>query len=200
MISKSELRRQIRQRRRALSPRERELAAGRLAAVLVSSPAFRRARRVACFLSNDGEIDTGPLLLAAWGAGKQLYLPVLAPFGRNRLWFRPYTPHAPLAYNRYGIAEPAAGRLLPARRLDLVLAPLVAFDGHGHRLGMGGGYYDRTFSYLHHRRRWQKPRLIGVAYAFQEVAALPAEPWDVPLWGIATEDGLRRFSSNTETA
>lgn len=187
----------MRQRRRALTPRERQQAGQALARVLGRSRLFQRSQRVALFFAADGEIDTAPLIQLAWRRNKQVYLPVLRPFGPNRLWFRRYRPDSALITNRFGIAEPprARGSDLAPRHLDLVLTPLVAFDRHGHRLGMGGGYYDRTFSFLHQRRQWQQPRLIGLAYAFQEVDALPAEPWDVPLWGVATETDLHRFSN-----
>jgi len=78
----------------------------------------------------------------------------------------------------------------PLAALDIALVPLVAFDDYGRRLGMGGGYYDRTFAYLRHREHWRRPKLIGVAFEFQRVAELPAQPWDVPLDGIITEKGL----------
>jgi 5-formyltetrahydrofolate cyclo-ligase len=185
----------MRQRRRALSPRERRRAGQALARVLGRSPLFQRAQRLALFFAADGEIDTAPLIQLAWQRRKQVYLPVLQPFGPNRLWFRRYQPQSALNPNRFGIPEPRRrrGADLAPRNLDLVLAPLVAFDRQGHRLGMGGGYYDRTFSFLHQRRQWQHPRLVGLAYTFQQVDALPAEPWDVPLWGVATETDLHRF-------
>ena len=76
------------------------------------------------------------------------------------------------------------------RELDLILAPLVGFDTHGNRLGMGGGYYDRTFAYLKHRLHWQKPRLIGLAYELQRVADLANHAWDVPLQSVVTEQHI----------
>jgi 5-formyltetrahydrofolate cyclo-ligase len=81
-----------------------------------------------------------------------------------------------------------------SRVLDVILMPLVAFDGQGNRLGMGAGYYDRTLAFLRHRRHWRKPRIIGLAYEFQRMPALPAEPWDVPLDGIITEAGFYKIS------
>lgn len=197
MQSKFDIRRSMRQQRRSLPPREQARAAERLVRQVLRSGPFRRARRVACFISADGEIDTDPIIRAAWRLGKQVYLPVLTPFGPNRLWFRPYTADTPLVSNRYGIPEPHGGRRLDGRELDLVLTPLVAFDREGHRLGMGGGYYDRTFARLHHGL-WQRPRLLGLAYEFQQVAELPAEPWDVPLWGVATDRRLHRFTNSHE--
>jgi 5-formyltetrahydrofolate cyclo-ligase len=197
MQSKTDIRRNMRKLRRSLPVRARRGAARQLARRLLATSAFRRARRIACFVSTDGEIDTGPLIREAWRLGKHMYLPVLVPFGPKRLWFRRYRQDTPLVRNRYGIVEPRGGRRLSGRELDLALAPLVAFDRHGRRLGMGGGYYDRTFTYLH-RSRWQRPRLLGLAYAFQQVEALPAEPWDVPLWGVVTEQALHRFQHENE--
>jgi len=190
--SRSALRRQLRARRRALSPDERRAAAYALTARLASLPLFRRARSVALYLPNDGELDPTPLIQLAWRMGKRVYLPILAPGRTPHLRFAPYHPHSALRRNRFGIPEPITSRrqgLRPAA-LDLVLTPLVAFDGECNRLGMGGGYYDRSFAFLHHRRHWQHPRLLGLAYAFQRVDGLEHQPWDVPLFGVATDAGL----------
>ena len=78
--------------------------------------------------------------------------------------------------------------------LDLILLPLVGFDLKGNRLGMGGGYYDRTLSYLRHRRFWIKPRLVGVAHECQKVDSLIARPWDIPLDAVVTETAFYRFN------
>lgn len=191
--SKAELRRRMRQLRRGLSAQERLQAARRLAEHMHRSPLFRQARRIGCFFSADGEIDTQPLMQAAWQAGKSIYLPVLQPDGPVPLAFRLHQPDGPLQQNRYGIPEPAAGELVSVHELDLVLLPLVAFDSGGNRLGMGGGYYDRTFAALDHQAA-QRPPLLGLAYAFQRLPALPVDPWDVPLTGVATEQGIQYFT------
>lgn len=191
--TKFDLRRQMRRRRRAVPPEQRARAARALAARLRRSKAYRHSRRIAVYFAADGEMDLAPLIRAAWGDGKRVYLPVLPHHGRRGMAFRRYTSDSRIRRNDMGIAEPVGEPGIPVRHLDLVLAPLVAFDDAGRRLGMGGGYYDRSFAFLHHRVRWQHPRLLGVAYAFQQVAALPAEPWDVPLWGVCTERGLRRL-------
>jgi len=190
-MSRQSLRREMRQRRRNLTPRARRTAAQQLARHLGGTPLFHRARHIALYLSNDGEMDLTPLLTLARARGKQCYLPVLSPAFHNRLWFAPWRPHTPLLPNTFGIPEPALPwrAMRPAWALDLVLTPLVAFDPEGNRLGMGGGFYDRTFAYLRQRRHWCKPHLIGVAYRFQQVAALPCQPWDVPLAGVVTEAG-----------
>jgi 5-formyltetrahydrofolate cyclo-ligase len=77
-----------------------------------------------------------------------------------------------------------------ARELDLILLPLVAFDESGQRLGMGGGFFDRSLAFLAWRQHWRKPHLIGLAYDFQKVAALPREPWDVPLDAVVTDQNV----------
>lgn len=191
--TKFELRRQMRRRRRALTASQRRRASHQLAQRLRRSPLYRRSRHIAAYCGADGELDPTPLVRGAWRDGKRVYLPVLKRRPEQGLCFRRYARSTRLRNNRFGIPEPVSSPAIAARHLDLVLAPLVAFDGAGRRLGMGGGYYDRTFAFMHHRRRWQHPRLVGVAFSFQQVAELPGEPWDVPLWGVCTEAGLRRF-------
>lgn len=183
------LRAQLREARRALSAQERTASAQRCTDLLCQHPGFRNAKRIATYLPNDGELDTLPLISRAWEMGKQVYLPVLLPHGENRLWFARYEPDAPLIRNRFGIPEPvrAAHTRIAPLALDLVLTPLVAFDTKGHRLGMGGGFYDRSFAYLLRHTYWLRPRLIGLAYDFQRQSKLPSRPWDVPLAAIATD-------------
>lgn len=188
------IRQGMRRRRRALSPADRHEAAQALARQLGNSTLFLRSEHIAFYLANDGEMDLTPLIRRAWAMGKQCYLPVLSPAFHNRLWFAPYHPGTPLRRNPFRILEPALSwrAMRPATTIDLMLTPLVAFDAAGNRLGMGGGFYDRTLAYLQHRNHWRKPLLIGTAYAFQQVAQLPHAPWDVPLHGIATEQRLFR--------
>lgn len=190
--SRTELRQIMRAKRRALSPAERSACARQLARTLVMTHLFQRSRRIAFYLSVRGEMDLGPLMRHALALGKRVYLPVLAPGGAKRLRFAPYEENDKLVLNRFAIPEPAVPPCKQERpaSLDLVFVPLVAFDDKGNRLGMGGGYYDRTFAFLKHRRYWQRPKLIGVAYEFQKVECLHTEPWDVPLYGIATESNL----------
>lgn len=184
----------MRARRRALPPLEAERHARQVARHLLARGPVRSAVHIAAYLPNDGEQSLVPFIERLWRMNKHCYLPVL--FGK-RLWFYPYDRHTRLRLNRFAIPEP---RLAQRKRrhlsaLDVVLTPLVAFDGRGNRLGMGGGFYDRTFAYLAHRRHWRRPLILGVAHDFQEVEALPAQPWDVPLAGVVTERGLRLFGA-----
>ena len=184
------LRREMRRRRRALSATQRRNAARALSDRLAASRWFLNSRTIAVYLSNDGEVDLLPLVERAWLMGKRTFLPRL--FG-PKLWFLPFHPQTMLAGNRFSIPEPVE----PARRrirpmfLDLVLFPLVAFDSGGNRLGMGAGFYDRTFEAARRRSVWPGPKRIGVAYEIQRVDALPAAEWDVPLDAIVTDQATR---------
>lgn len=183
----------MRQRRRHLSHEQQHHAATSLARLLARDALFRRSRHIAFYLANDGEQSLTPLLERAWTMGKQCYLPIIMP--DERLHFAPYHPGDPLAPNVFGIPEPVRAGLtiVNARVLDLVLMPLVAFDLTGNRLGMGGGFFDRTLAYLRHRRHWRKPRLLGIAHEFQRVPALEGQRWDVPLDAVATEFRIYRI-------
>jgi 5-formyltetrahydrofolate cyclo-ligase len=180
-------RRVLRAARRALSVSQRKIAARRLAQRLAQLPELKTAKRVALYWPMDGEIDPRPLarLLHC-----RFYLPVLRAFPALTLAFARWHPGLPLHRNRFGIPEPAGRRLIGARRLDAVLLPLTGFDARGNRLGMGGGFYDRTLAFR--RRGGHSPLLIGVAHACQQLPALPAAPWDVPLALVVTDRGVFR--------
>ena len=194
--SRDDIRRRMRRQRRAVSRHDAREAAQALALQLQGTALFRRSKHIAVYLPNDGEMDLTPLIERAWTMGKHCYLPVLSPAFHNRLWFARYLPDTPLVPNRFRIPEPVARwrEARPAWSLDLILTPLVAFDDSGNRLGMGGGFYDRTLAYLLRREHWQQPQLLGVAYAFQQVGQLPHAPWDVPLHGVITDTDLHRFA------
>jgi 5-formyltetrahydrofolate cyclo-ligase len=190
------LRRELRRRRAALSSDVRSHHSDRLVRHLALAHELRGSRRIALYLPNDAEIDPTGLFERPLRPGRRLYLPVLRPGPNARLWFARYEPGERLVLNRFSIPEPVARgrRLTRPLDLDLVLVPLVGFDRHGHRLGMGGGFYDRSFSFLRHRTRgWHRPVLIGTAFACQQIDEIPPEPWDVPLDAVATEDGIRWF-------
>jgi len=141
-------------------------------------------------------MDLTPLIERAWSLRKKIYLPVLAPLNSGKLWFVRYEPHSRMVRNEFGIPEPVVDhrQRIPARALDLVLTPLVGFDSQGNRLGMGGGFYDRSFAFLKLRKHLKKPRLIGIAYECQRLDRLKSEAWDVKLDGCATEAGLLSLS------
>jgi len=183
------LRRTLRARRRALGEEEAVRRARALASAIARLPEFRAAATVAGYLAADGEIDPARTLALARRMGKQTVLPVLRG---SALVFAVHGPGVALEPNRFGIAEPVGTARCHPRAIDLVLVPLVGFDATGNRLGMGGGFYDRTFAYLRARRCWRRPHLVGIAHPEQRVDALAARPWDVPLTAVVTPAGVVR--------
>lgn len=188
-----QLRQHIRHARQRLSACEQQHAAAQIATGLLATAEIQQARRIAIYLTNDAEIDTSLLIQALWLAGKDLCLPVLHLFTPGHLLFQRFTSDTPLRPNSFGIDEPvpALPELVLLSQLDVVLLPLVAFDAQGHRLGMGGGFYDRTLANVHSLPR--PPHLIGLAHDCQLVDAVPVEAWDVPLPMIATPSHIWRF-------
>ncbi len=184
----NEIRQQIRARRLSLPADTQQQHSQALCQNIIKQKSYRYSSHVACYLANDGEIDPYPLIEHAWFAGKKVYLPVLSPL-KNSLYFAPYEEGTRFRHNRFNIAEPIChpSDWVKASQLDLLLMPLVAFDEHGNRVGMGGGFYDRTLAYLQHRRFWRKPVLMGLAHEAQKVASLEAQHWDIPLDYITTE-------------
>ncbi len=187
---RASLRKQLRARRNALSPFEQSKASQALLKRLRSHPVFLRSKRIAFYLAADGEISPHALLIAAEKMGKECYLPVLNPFKHNNLWFVRYRSGDELLLNYFNILEPPCEKSrLPAWALDLVLMPLVGFDRRGNRLGMGGGFYDRTFAFKQRtdKKKSKSVVLIGLAHKCQEEAFLACEAWDIPLDYIATD-------------
>ncbi|WP_312537741.1 5-formyltetrahydrofolate cyclo-ligase [Stutzerimonas nitrititolerans] len=189
-LSRPALRRQLRQMRRGLSVSQQRLAAQKLRRQLAHHPLFRRARHIAFYLPNDGEIDPRPLLRAAQKMGKATYLPLLKSWPRTRMVFQRIEPGERLRPNRFGIDEPrvSTARQRPVWALDLILMPLVGFDEHGGRLGMGGGFYDRSLAYRSMRKKSHKPTLLGLAHECQKVDRLTLASWDVTLHATVTEE------------
>jgi 5-formyltetrahydrofolate cyclo-ligase len=189
------LRKEIRAQRRALSIKQQQQHMEAMTRQLCRSPLFQRSRRIALYLPADGEMDTGLILATTRARNKRCFLPVLRPGNCRRLWFAQYQAGDRLYSNRFGILEPNIHAQPPVTpwSLDLILMPLVAFDPKGNRLGMGGGFYDRTLSYLRTRRHWRSPKLIGIAHELQRTTAVNSMQWDIPLDGVVTEQNFYRW-------
>lgn len=140
---------------------------------------LKRQLRVGLYWPVDGEIDPRPVM--RFFPLAQTFLPVLEPCGVNRLLFASWRQDTVFAMNRFGIPEPRLGQSRRVRvwSLDVLLVPLVAFDGDGHRLGMGGGFYDRTLAA--HKRWPRRPLLLGLGYRFQQVSHIATNSWDIPM-------------------
>ena len=194
MPSRNQLRQSIRHQRRAIGLIEARSCAKQLAQHVCAGRFVTNSRHIAIYLASDGEINPLPLMQRLWRLGKKLYLPVIVPFSNRKLWFARFEPGDRLVFNRYGIPEPERRRLIKPCNLDLVFTPLVAFDPRGHRVGMGGAYYDRSFAFLGKRTCLYKPKLVGLAYEFQKQASISANDWDISLNAIVTESKIYRTS------
>lgn len=183
------LRHQLRQARRSLGDELQRAAAINLASHLPDHTLMQHASHVAIYLANDGELDPHLLAELLHARGKTLALPVMHPFNRQQLLFQHYQPGMAMQPNRFGIPEPKLDKseLIPLFEMDVILMPLVGYDLKGNRLGMGGGFYDRTLGGLSAE---QRPTLIGLAHEVQRVEQLPNQPWDVPLDAVATATEL----------
>ena len=179
---RNQLRQQIRKTRANLTALQQQQAEDSITQQALELIEERNAQHIALYISFDGEISTDKLIKILWAQGKQVYLPVLHPFNPNHLLFLRYLPDIPMLKNKFGIWEPKLNvqNVLPLDELDILFTPLVAFDKQGNRLGMGGGFYDRTLQH------WQKYPFIpvGLAHQCQQVEQLPTEAWDVPLHQI----------------
>lgn len=186
---KAELRARLVDTRASLHAHQRQRADRQICAHLLRLLGDRDYLDVAAFMPFRGEPDLTPAMQALSEAGRRIWLPVV---DGSAMTFRRWQPGMQMASNRFGIPEPVDGRECDPERLELVLAPLVAFSGNGTRLGMGAGFYDRTFAFARANPA-AGPWMVGIAYALQQVDSLPSEPWDVPLGGVITERGLQVF-------
>ena len=183
------LRARMREARALLGAPARIAAAEGVVASLERLPEFIVDANVAGYWAVGGELPLHAAVARLRSRGQRYLLPVLAG---SLLRFAPLTPNATLQPNRHAIPEPvcAENELLAPTQLDLVLVPLTAFDRRGGRIGMGGGYYDRSFAFLRDATRPAQPLLVGIGYSFQEVAALSPQAHDLAMDFIATETEL----------
>ncbi|EKO3387300.1 5-formyltetrahydrofolate cyclo-ligase [Vibrio fluvialis] len=193
--SRHELRKLVRQQRNQLSSDIQYQASQDLICRFAALPEMQTCHHIALYLSTDGELDTQPLIEWLWSQGKAIYLPVLHPFSAGHLLFLHYQSSTPMTYNKFGILEPKLDQTLvkPVKELDLICTPLVAFDSHGHRLGMGGGYYDRTLAHWFKTGEGAQP--MGLAHDCQHVEQLPTEAWDIPLPKIITPSQIWQWKA-----
>lgn len=185
---KQQIRAQMRTQRAALSRHDQHLAAIQIAKIIKRQPLFRRCQNIALYLASDGEIDPYYLIPIAQHLNKRCYLPAISRTKNGKLEFRRFQPGCKLIANQFGIPEPRAigTTVISPQRLNVVLLPLVSFEPSGGRLGMGGGFYDRTFAFKANAGL-SPPLLIGLAHGFQRVNSLPTDTWDIPMHAVITE-------------
>jgi 5-formyltetrahydrofolate cyclo-ligase len=193
------LRKTLRKQRISLTRCQRRRAAMAVLCHLRRQPEWQRARKVALYLDAFGEVPTHHVLDQCFRLGKAVYLPVVRHEGQPLRWARVYRRQwqsRRLTRHYFGMHQPFRQRGVSVRNFDCVVMPLLGFDDRGHRLGMGGGFYDRTLAYAahpQHRSGQHKPYRIGLAYDFQQIAALPVYPWDVAVNAVVTPSRFLRF-------
>jgi 5-formyltetrahydrofolate cyclo-ligase len=180
LLSRKQLRAQLRRRRQSISQNDQTVASEALATLALSLPQWESAQKIALYAASDGEIDTTAIAQYCFTANVQVFLPIVGD--DKQMVFAQWQQSDKLSKNHYGIAEPAPhSAQQPLSNMDIIFMPLVAWDKAGNRLGMGGGYYDRALA--NHSGR----TLIGLAHQMQEVAALPQQNWDVSLDMVITD-------------
>jgi 5-formyltetrahydrofolate cyclo-ligase len=187
------LRQRLKKLRRAVPPAQRRMAALAVAHHVRQTLNLRPGLRIAVYAPLPAELDTAALVRVARRHHCRIYLPRLSDRRRHRMQF--VEARGAMRRNHLGVMEPVHRRRLSAHDLDLVFVPLVGFDATGMRLGMGAGYYDRAFAFLRLRSHWFHPRLIGLAYSFQQVAHIEGAPHDVHLNRVITEQGPIKCNS-----
>jgi 5-formyltetrahydrofolate cyclo-ligase len=200
---RSVLRRQLRRIRRSLSRQQQQQAAWAVAHTLLRAPCIKPGARIGIYLAMPGELDLAPFIKLAWLRHCQLFVPHITHARRRQMVFAHFTPASRLRNHQWGMTQLSGSpSAIASLMLDVVLVPLVGFDGSGNRLGMGAGFYDRHFARLRrnqqYERHWRRPHLMGVAYACQQVTALPPQAHDVRLDAVVTERGwVRGEATNT---
>lgn len=193
---RQQLRRALLAARKALSAAEREQAAAAIQAQVLALEELQQPCSIGSYHSVHAELPTHALNQALQRSGHRLALPVLHPIVHHHLLMLHIDEHSEWRHNNYGIPEPKlqCQRIVPLQQLQLLLVPLVGFDAQGNRMGMGGGFYDRTLAGW---RAGRYPNLqpIGLAYDCQLVEKLPTAPWDVPLPRVITPTKVWDFRS-----
>jgi len=189
------LRTRLRAQRQQLTAQQQHRHQQAAMQALLDSGLIKPDTQVAVYLAQDGELACDQLIETLWGCDCSVYLPII-DISTKTLSFGLYQADTRLTPNKFGILEPVItrpGDLIDAEHCDYVLVPLVGYDAQGNRLGMGGGFYDRSFAFKS-QTTTSLPLLIGWAHACQQVNQLDRQPWDVPLDAIVTEQGVSLFS------
>lgn len=184
MKDRLQLRKALRAKRKAISPRDQQTLAEQLKQTALSADLLTPGNTMAVYLANDGEVQTEALIEQAWANNIRVCLPVLHPFAKQHLLFLNYNAQTPMTTNAFGIKEPLldCSAVVPIKQIDQLFLPLVGFDLFGNRIGMGGGFYDRTLATV----EANSINLIGLAHDCQQVDQIPTEAWDIPLDAILT--------------
>jgi 5-formyltetrahydrofolate cyclo-ligase len=185
MDSRQILRQQLREQRARLTLSKQTIASKKVTERIIQNERFQQSQHIGVYIAINNEINPKIIIKKIWQEKKRCYLPILQ---KQQLVFCTYEKNTHLKKNRFNIPEPSSlESTIEAWNLDIVLVPLLGFTTQGERLGMGGGLYDRTFSFLLESPRPTKPYLIGLAYEWQKIESFGISAWDVPLNAVFTE-------------
>jgi 5-formyltetrahydrofolate cyclo-ligase len=189
------LRQQLKKQRQQLSQLQQTQAAAKMVQHLSQTHFYKKAQHIALYLPVNGEADPSTLFKNNSDPQKKFYLPVLSPMQEKHLCFVQWHQNTVFKKNIYAIPEPliTASNQIAIKQLDVVIMPLLAFDKRGNRLGMGGGYYDRSFAFKQHNSTFKKPLLVAYAHQFQQQNKLLAQAWDVPFDAYVTETQFKKI-------
>ena len=188
MSNQSEIRKHIQSQRQSLSKQQQAEYSAQICEQIINSGALDDAQHIAFYLPVRGEADPTPLQLVEQYSDKTFYLPVLSERKENHLAFAQYDQNTKMKLNKFRIPEPdvtVSSLLHDPMQLDIVITPLVGVDAKGNRIGMGGGFYDRTFAFKREQNRL--PHLIGCAYDFQFIEPQTPQDWDVAVDSVALQ-------------
>lgn len=185
MNSISKQRKQALAARRQLSTTQRRRASILACRRLARLPALKRAIRIGIYQPLASEIDPRPLMTLLADPARHFYFPRTEG---NKIRFVPAQPNTRWRRSPLGMDEPA-GCEYAVSILDVLILPLAGFDHAAHRIGLGGGFYDRTLSLLRHAP-YRGPVRIGLAFACQRLTCIEPQPWDVELSAIVTEEHI----------
>jgi 5-formyltetrahydrofolate cyclo-ligase len=189
MNSKAALRRQLREKIAAMTLQQRHIQSLAACTLLAGAPEFAQARVVMLYLSTPEEVDTAPLALRCWQAGKSVVVPKVSWDQRRMLPVEITSLQTGITSTGPGIREPIAGKPIPLDLIDLAVVPGLGFSITGHRIGRGMGFYDRFLAQSEF-----VGRSCGLAFEEQIVEALPVLDHDIPLSMLVTDSEIRRFS------
>jgi 5-formyltetrahydrofolate cyclo-ligase len=186
------LRKQLRHQRRAVSDFQQKQAQQKILQQLIRLKSFQHAKKVGVYLHAFGEVNTNQIIEYCFKQHKQVYLPMICTMNQQLHWIRislQQYRNKRFSYHPFGMQEPMAGRGVHVSTLDFLIMPLLACDIYGTRIGMGGGFYDKTLASAPN-----KPFRLGIAHDFQLIQQrLLREAWDQPLDALLTPSEYLSF-------
>ena len=191
---KSELRKNLLRKRKALGAPARRALSRRIASHINGARQFKSGARVAAYLPFGSEVDTAHVMRFAQRRGIKLYVPLVVDLRRRKMLFVPLDRRIRPGTQRTVGYRPASHHV-PVRWFNLILVPVVGIDAHGHRLGMGAGFYDRALAFRRQRARWMGPRTVGLAFDCQRVDSVHPQRWDARLDAVISESGHAAFNA-----